>query len=196
MAKQLPSTPQHGAGPTLADVLIRQPAVMGLEYLTPFEVDTEAWRLAVTGWSPWRIMAALSLPDLESVTSALERHHDSTVYPDTLKISIMVGQLDEAIARVMTVLDATHYKFHKGSLILMNSNPADPKSDLVPVVDDGPTLDASKTVAVLLDRKAKLLGLDAPERHQHEHTLIPLPAPAQAWVAEKRAALMIEGKST
>jgi hypothetical protein len=45
---------------------------------------------------------------------------------------------------------------------------------------------------MLLDRKAKLLGLDAPEKH--EHHLVPLPSVATDWVAQRRAQV-IEGRT-
>jgi hypothetical protein len=193
MAERVAKTPTpYRAAPTLADILVRQPRAQGLEFLTPFEVDTEAWRLGVLGWSMWRIQAAMGFDSLEATIDALERYRASNVLTDDMKTAIMVGQLDDAIHDVIAVRNATHYKFHKGDLIMMAPDPAQPR-ELVPVVDTGPTLDAAKTLAMLLDRKAKLLGLDAPEKH--EHRLIPLPTVATDWVAQRRAQV-IEGTST
>lgn len=189
MAEVLPREPSRRPGPTLADILVRQPRAQGLEYLTPFEVDTEAWRLGVLGWSVWRIQAALGLETVEQVTDCLTRYRESTTLPDEIKRALMVGQLDQVIAQVIEVGMTPHYKFHKGELIRMTDEDT---GELEPVIDDGPVLDAAKTLAVLLDRKAKLEGLDAPEKH--EHTVTPLPPVAAAWVAERRAALTIEGK--
>lgn len=193
MAKAVPRTPARGPGPVLADILVRQARITGLDYLTPFEKDTEAWRLSVLGWSVWRVQAALGLPDLDAVTQCLTRYRESTTLTDSTKVAIMVGQLDEAILQVTAVMHSTHYKFHKGSLITMPSDPSDPDSEHVPVIDTGPTLDAAKTLAMLLERKAKLGGWDAPERH--EHTITPLPPAAATWVESKRLQA-IEGVST
>lgn len=165
----------------------------GVAELEPDELDAEVMRLSVAGWSPWRIRCALGLERTELVGEAITRHTEGQHLTDHQLTQVVLQQLDRAIERTMEVLEATHYRFHKGELITMALDPDNP-DERTPVVDDGPTLDAAKTVAVLLDRKAKLRGLDAPERH--EHTLIPLPAPAQQWIAERRAALMIDGNRT
>jgi hypothetical protein len=191
MAEALPRTPTRLSAPTLADVLVQQPRAKGLEYLTPYEVDTEAWRLSVLGWSSWRIKAALGLADLTAVSECLTRYRESDILTDDLKVGIMVAQLDDAIERVIMVLHAEHFKFHKGDVIRMEPEGG---GEPVPVIDDGPVLDASKTLTVLLDRKIRLLGLDAPEKHEHNHTVVPLPQPAQAWLDERRRT--IEGTST
>jgi hypothetical protein len=161
-----------------------------LTVMTQFELDAQIWRLITLGWAFWRIQAALQLEHPREVTEGLERYLRSNELTDAQKRGIMVGQLDEAIERVMEILGHTHYKVHKGSLVMVPADPHDPASvadfkSYVPLIDDGPKLDTAKTLAVLLDRKAKLLGLDAPERH--EHTILPLPGVAQNWVAQKRA---------
>lgn len=171
--------------PTAADILVRQPQTVGLDQLTPFEIDAEAWRLSVLGWSPWRIRAALGFTEPSQVREALDRYMDTEELTERQKIGIMVGQLDQAIEQVIGVSYRDHFKFTaKGDMVMMLSDPRNPKSDLVPVVDDKPVLDAARVIAPLLERKAKLLGLDAPERH--EHTVIPLPPVAARWVESKR----------
>lgn len=167
-----------------------------LDTWTPSERDNEVWRLTTLGWAAWRVCAELQLGHVREVGAALERYRESSELTDEQKRMVMVGQLDEAIARTMEILGHTHFKVHKGSLIMVPADPHDPVSfedtdNYVPLVDDGPKLDAAKTLAVLLDRKAKLLGLDAPERH--EHTILPLPPVAQAWVAQRRQ--IIEGRT-
>lgn len=173
----------------------RQTVLPDIAELVEFERDAQAWRLTVLGWSGWRIRAALNLPSIEEVAASIARYLLSDTFTDAQKRSIMVGQLDEAIERVMEILGHTHFKVHKGSLVMVPADPHDPASvadfkSYVPLIDDGPKLDTAKTLAVLLDRKAKLLGLDAPERH--EHTILPLPQAAQSWVAQKRAQV-VEG---
>lgn len=180
---------------TLTQVTPRLPHV---EDLTQFEIDAEVWRLTTLGWATWRVRLALGLEHISDVVDALERFREHSELTDTQKRYVMVGQLDEAIHRTMAILGHTHYKVYKGSLIMVPKDPHNPASltdtkTYVPLVDDGPKLDAAKTLAVLLDRKAKLLGLDAPERH--EHTVIPLPGVAQDWVAAKRAQV-IEGTAS
>lgn len=166
-----------------------------LSAMTRFEMDAQIWKLTTLGWAGWRIQAALHLEHPREVTEGIERYLKSDTLTDAQKRSVMVGQLDEAIERVMEILGHTHYRVHKGSLVMVPADLHDPESvadskSYVPLIDDGPKLDTAKTLAVLLDRKAKLLGLDAPERH--EHTILPLPGVAQDWVAQKRAQV-IEG---
>lgn len=187
MAETMPDPPRRAVSPLAADVLVRQPRDAGVEYFTPMEVDTAAWRYAVLGWSVWRIRAALGLETLDDVTQCLTRYQEANTLTESLKRAVMVGQLDDAIQAVIDVSKRDHYKFHKGMMIMMPVDPSNPKSELVPVVDDGAVLDAAKTLAVLLDRKARLEGLDAPEKHEHQHTLVPLPAPAQQWLDDRRA---------
>lgn len=167
------------------DVLVRQTAVDGLENLTPFEIDAEAWRLSTLGWSPWRITAALGLTEPGALREALDRYMDSEALTERQKIGVMVGQLDQAIEQVIGVSFRTHYRFTgKGEMITMLSDPSNPDSDRVPVVDDKPILDAARVLTPLLERKAALLGLDKPTKH--EHKMIPLPAPAARWIESKR----------
>lgn len=169
-----------------------------LTAMTQFEFDAEVWRLMTLGWAGWRIRAELGLGQDSDLIESVDRYQKSNELTDTQKRQLMVGQLDEAIARTMEVLGHTHFKVYKGTLIMVPSDPCNPDTfaddtTYVPLVDDGPTLDAAKTLAVLLDRKAKLLGLDAPERH--EHTILPLPPAAQNWVASKRVQI-IEGTAS
>lgn len=190
MAKKLPKfgvivTAPKSDIPAAADILVRQPQTVGLDQLTPFEIDAEAWRLSVLGWSPWRIHQALGFTEPSQVRESLDRYMDTEALSERQKIGIMVGQLDQAIEQVIGVSLRDHYRFTaKGDMIMMLSNPHDPKSTLVPVVDDKPILDAARVLSPLLERKAKLLGLDAPERH--EHTITPLPPVAARWVESKR----------
>lgn len=171
--------------PAAADILVRQPQSVGLDQLTPFEIDAEAWRLSVLGWSTWRIHRALGFTEPSQVREALDRYMFSEALSERQKIGIMVGQLDQAIEQVIGVSYRDHYRFTaKGQMIMMPSDPSDPRSELVPVVDDKPILDAARVLSPLLERKAKLLGLDAPERH--EHTMTPLPPVAARWVESKR----------
>lgn len=171
--------------PAAADILVRQPQTVGLDQLTPFEIDAEAWRLSVLGWSPWRISKALGFTRPGTLRLALDRYMNTEALSERQKIGIMVGQLDQAIEQVIGVSYRDHYRFTaKGQMIMMLSDPSDPRSELVPVVDDKPILDAARVLSPLLERKAKLLGLDAPERH--EHTVTPLPPVAARWVESKR----------
>lgn len=183
---------------TTQRMLEQQTVLPELLELMPIERDAEIWRLTTLGWAGWRIVRAMGLSSVRDVSDALTRYLESSEVDDRHRRSIMVGQLDEAIRRTMEILGHVHYKVHKGHLIMVPPDPHDPATyadtdSYVPLVDDGPKLDAAKTLAVLLDRKAKLLGLDAPERH--EHAIIPLPPVAQAWV-ERRRGQTVEGTAS
>jgi len=180
-----PPAPAHRHPPR---EFVRQERAAELELMTPFEVDAEAWRLSVIGWSPWRINAALGFDDYGMYRAALNRYMDSEALEQDQKVGIMVGQLDAAIEQVIGVSRRDHFRFTaKGEMIMMRSDLDNPSSELVPVVDDKPILDAARVLAVLLERKAKLLGLDQPSKH--EHTLTPLPPVAARWVESKRLEL-------
>jgi hypothetical protein len=189
--------PQPVAGVRQQTMIARITRDAELSTMTQFEFDAEVWRLTTLGWASWRVCAELRIQHPREVSESIERYLKNNELTDIQKRQIMVGQLDEAIERTMGVLGHTHFKVYKGTLIMVPADPCDPESvkdaaSHVPLIDDRPTLDAAKTLAVLLDRKARLLGLDAPERH--EHTIVPLPPVAQTWVAQRRAQMTIEGK--
>lgn len=68
-------------------------------------------------------------------------------------------QLDYLSSKAFEVLERRHVTVSNGRVIYL-----DDEAD--PLEDDGPVLDAIKTLLRIQERKAKLLGLDAPARHE------------------------------
>lgn len=66
-------------------------------------------------------------------------------------------RLDALLVKANEVLARQHITVSNGKVVMLDGRP---------VPDDGPTLDAIKTVLAIEDRRAKLLGLDTPVKQQ------------------------------
>lgn len=67
-------------------------------------------------------------------------------------------RLDALLAEAWAVLKRQHVTVSHGRLIRDESDE--------PILDDGPTLSAIDRILKIQERRAKLLGLDAPQRHE------------------------------
>lgn len=76
----------------------------------------------------------------------------------------MVAQIDHLYGEAMKVLEARHLKINNGEVVQV----PDDNGVLHPVEDDAPVLRAIDTINGLMQRKARLLGLDAPAKIQAE----------------------------
>ncbi|MEU6785914.1 helix-turn-helix domain-containing protein [Nonomuraea angiospora] len=70
-----------------------------------------------------------------------------------------LARLDDLQAKAYRVMETTHYVVDKGSVVLWQDEP---------LVDDGPVLQAIDRLVRISERRAKLLGLDAPVKQQVE----------------------------
>jgi hypothetical protein len=68
-------------------------------------------------------------------------------------------RLDEMLRKAYEVLERKHITVNNGKVIYLDDEPME---------DDAPTLMAIKTILQIEERRAKLLGLDAPARQQVE----------------------------
>ena len=75
----------------------------------------------------------------------------------------MLDQIDEAEHAVLAVLHTQHITVSQGRVVR--------DDDGSTVVDDGPILDAARTLVTLQARKAKLLGADAPTQVSQDVTV-------------------------
>ncbi len=146
------------------------------------ERDAECMRLRTLGWTREQIAGHLHMA-ANTVSVAISRHVGRVLDEPARDIrEQMLARLDAATNAAMVVLTSVHYVFHQGDQLQM----VDAESGVpVPVKDHGPILAAAKVVADLDARRAKLLGIDAPERQ--EVSITQLPSFVEELVARKRA---------
>lgn len=118
--------------------------------------DAEACRLRSHGLDYQEIADRLHYASKSSAYEAVQRALKATVQEpaDELR-QIELLRLDELARRARTVLEATHYVVDKGAVVIWNGEP---------LVDDGPVLAAVDRLLKVQERRAKLLGLDSPQR--------------------------------
>jgi len=146
------------------------------------ERDAECMRLRTLGWTREQIAGHLHM-HVNTVGIAISRHVSRVLDEPARDIrEQMLARLDAATNAAMVVLTSVHYVFHQGDQLQM----VDPETGQpLPVKDHGPILAAAKVVADLDARRAKLLGIDAPERQ--EVSITQLPSFVEDLVKRKRA---------
>jgi len=145
--------------------------------------DRRAMELGVDGWSNAAIAKELGYRDGASVREAITRHTMKIVdQPARAVRELMLGQLDRAIEAAIAVMLTPSYKIQHGELVVV-PDPLNPGAEIT-LTDPGPRLAAANTLATLLDRKSKMLGIDPPERQ--EISITQLPAFVDTWLADKK----------
>ena len=123
------------------------------------ERDAEACQLRNIGHTYADIAKALGFNDASAARKAVERALLLTVQePAAEQRAIQLARLDLLFREAWQVLKAEHFAHSQGRVIM---DPNDPTKALV---DHGPVLAAINTVLKIEERRAKLLGLDAPTR--------------------------------
>lgn len=122
--------------------------------LTTAQRDAEAARLRSSGWTYPRIAAELGFNHKADAYNAVKRVLDATVREagDDLR-ALELDRLDDMYAAAMEVLKRGHVVVSHGNVVT---------HDGAPLPDDGPVLQAIGTLLRIQERRAKLLGLDAP----------------------------------
>lgn len=77
-----------------------------------------------------------------------------------------LGRLDAMLATAWKVMENDHLALSGGNVVMVG-----PEGEERPLHDDGPKLDAIRTLLRVLERRAKLLGSDAPTRIEAEGEL-------------------------
>lgn len=118
--------------------------------------DAEACRLRARNLSYAEIATELGYDSKSSAYEAVQRALRDTVQEpaDELR-QLELLRLDELALKARGVMETTHYMVDKGTVVLWGGEP---------VVDDGPVLAAIDRLLKVQERRAKLLGLDAPQR--------------------------------
>ena len=86
----------------------------------------------------------------------------------------------------MDVLESPHVVIQQGRVVMVQR----PDGTKVPLPDDQPKLDAAAAILKIQERRARLIGLDAPVRHRVQ--VVPQDAVEAAIADLKRERLMDE----
>lgn len=134
------------------------------------ERDAEALHLRARNWTLQAISDHLGYGSRANVHHALRRALDGVVTPAAAELrTIQDAQLDELAARAQAVLDARHLVFWQGRPVRLCAEHPDACTQACgEVVDDAPVLRAIECLLRIMERRARLWGLDAPVRAQVE----------------------------
>lgn len=124
------------------------------------ERDNSAAKLRAQGWSYERIASELGWHDRSGARKAVQRAIVATVREagDELRV-LELERLDRLYEKAWEILERVHYAHGNGRVVML---------DNVPVLDDGPTLAAMDRMLKIQERRARLLGLDAPVTVRHQ----------------------------
>ncbi|MGI8530938.1 MAG: hypothetical protein ACR2KO_15845 [Geodermatophilaceae bacterium] len=147
--------------------------------------DAEAARLRSRGRTYPQIAEELGYSDRGAAHHAVARVFDGfKVEARDLLIKMELDKLDMMTRAVIDVLEAKHYTVSDGRIVHIGDKD-DPDRR---VLDDGPVLQAVDRLLKISDRRAKLLGLDAPKRVEVSDTTPDLDAAVRDLAAELAAA--------
>lgn len=146
--------------------------------------DATAVRMRVEGASVEEIAATLGYANKGSATKAIQRALADVSRPDVEQLRALQGAELDAIQRTAwEIIRTPHYKVSNSGRIVTDPATGEPMMDPAPVVG---------ALGVLLrvrERRAKLLGLNAPDRSQVDMTVTPAEAAEnlKAEIARMRA---------
>ncbi|MFD5900995.1 hypothetical protein ACFWHG_05785 [Streptomyces microflavus] len=124
--------------------------------LTTAQRDAEAARLRTQGWTYQRIADHLDFKQRADAYNAVKRVLDATVREAGEDIrALELERLDRLEAAANEVLEREHVTVSNGRVVAL---------DGAPLPDDGPVLAAIDRLLKIQERRAKLLGLDAPTK--------------------------------
>lgn len=118
--------------------------------------DAEAAQLRASGKTYDQIADALGFSDRSLARRAVERALAATVREpaDELR-QLELIRLDALWVEAVKVMTTEHITVNNGRVIVV---------DGVPLKDDGPTLSAIDRLLKIMERRAKLIGLDSPAK--------------------------------
>ncbi len=143
------------------------------------ERDREACRLRARRWTYQQISDHLGYGGGPNARRAVQKTL-AAIPRDAAEelIQLELDQLDMLTDAVLKVLEAEHYTVSNGRLIYLHE-------DAPPLTDDSPVLAAVDRLLKIQERRARLLGLDAPAKATVTHAK----ADVDAAVAELAQAL-------
>jgi hypothetical protein len=118
------------------------------------ERDATAARLRAKGWTYPRIADELGYDSRATAYHAVQRVLKETVQEpgDELR-TLELQRLDDMYRHAMSVLERQHVTVSNGKVVHLGDEP---------LIDDAPVLAAIDRLLKIQERRAKLLGLDAP----------------------------------
>lgn len=123
------------------------------------ERDAEATRLRALGHTYIEIADQLGYADHAGARKAVQRALVATVAEPAEEVrALQLEQLDKLALAAWAVLERAHVTVSHGRIIRDENEQ--------PLLDDGPVLAAIDRLLKIQERRAKLLGLDAPARHE------------------------------
>lgn len=122
--------------------------------------DAEAVKLRADGHTYQAIAERLGYNDRSDARKAIERMITSTVREPADEIrQLELIRLDSLWMQAMQVLTAAHVTVSNGRVVTIEQD-----GEPVPVADDAPVLQAIDRLLKIMERRSKLLGLDAPAK--------------------------------
>lgn len=130
------------------------------------ERDAEAARLKSRGLSYSQIARNLGYADHAGAYKAVQRALAAVPAESVDELRrIQSEQIDALTARAIEVLESTHYAYTQhGELVRGPEGPNGEPGE--PLIDSMPVLHAIDRLIRLAERRSKLMGLDAPSRHE------------------------------
>lgn len=121
--------------------------------------DAEACQLRGRGVTYDEIATQLGFADRSKARQAVERALDQTIREPAEELRMLeLQRLDELWRRAWAILEREHQVVQLGKVVRDVNGQA--------VVDHGPTLQAIDRLLKIQERRAKLLGLDAPTKFE------------------------------
>lgn len=118
--------------------------------------DLEAARLRALRFSHDQIAERLGYENRSGAWKAVKRGQELIVRePHEDMVLLDLSELDEMARKAWTVLNNTHYVVDRGAVVTWDGQP---------LKDDAPVLTAIRTLLEVQQRRARLVGLDAPKR--------------------------------
>jgi hypothetical protein len=124
------------------------------------ERDNKAMRMRANGKTWQQIADALGYGSRSAAQTQVQRAYANRAKPDVEALrEAMSDQLEELVNRVAKVMDTEHLKVNAGQVVF------DPLTGNL-MKDDAPVLAAADRWLKVLERFARLHGLDAPQKIQ------------------------------
>jgi len=147
------------------------------------ERDAEAVALRSKGWTVQRIADELGLADKASAYHAVQRAFADVPYEAVDEARRLdLERIDRLVDQAWAVMEREHVAYSNGQVVRQRTGDVERDADgterlddkgrtipeYEPVMDDGPVLAAIDRIRSLLERRAKIIGYDAPTRSRVE----------------------------
>lgn len=123
---------------------------------------TEAVNMRIAGADFETIAEALGYADRAAAHKDITRALEAAALEQAAAVEVHraeeIRRLEALLVEAWAVLKRDHVTVSHGRIVV--------DDDGKPILDDGPTLSAIDRILKIQERKAKFLGLDAPQRHE------------------------------